>query len=171
VELKLDKKYLFDKTEPWDFQNPPMDVLELSESMVAHMFKWGGIGLAANQVGIPYSFFCMRGWGGPHEDFVILNPRIVHSSDETIELEEACLSYPGLVIKRTRPKDIRLRFQSPSGETHSLTFQGILSRTVQHEIDHLQGNPFWDTVSKLKFDRALKKGIKKGFPLEGIKYK
>lgn len=171
MELELNNKFLFTPTEPWDFKNPPMDIFSLSESMVAHMFKWGGIGLSANQIGFPYSLFSMRGWGNPQGDFVIINPRIIHVSDEVIELEEACLSWPGLVIKRTRPKDVRLRFNSPSGEVHTIPFQGIFSRVIQHEKDHLDGKPFWDTISRLKFDIAVKKARKKGFKLEGIKWK
>ena len=159
---------LLTETFKVDFSNPPFDIVEFSESLVKAMLEKRGIGLSANQVGYNYSVFAMR---GSPEHFVCFNPRIVQPSTEMIELEEGCLSYPGLVIAVNRPRHIRMRFQAPNGETFTKTFSDMTARAVQHEMQHLKGKPFWEGVSKLKFDRAIKKAKKRGYDYSHLTYK
>jgi peptide deformylase len=170
IKLSQDKSRLLQKGEKWDFSNPPMDIVELSESMVKTMLAKNGLGLAYNQTNLPdnFSIFAMR---GSPENFIIINPRIIQPSEEMIELDEGCLSFPNLIFHISRPRHIRMRFQAPNGETFTKTFTDMTARIVQHEMCHLEGKPFWTGLSKLKFDRDVRKAYKRGFDYRGLTYK
>ena len=118
------------------------------------MYESNGIGLAANQVGIPYRVFAMR---GAPENFVCFNPKIIQPSEMTVTLEEGCLTYPGLIVKVKRPQHIRVRFQTPNGETLTKQFTGMTARIFQHEIDHLDGVLFFNRANRYHKELALKK--------------
>jgi peptide deformylase len=170
IEYSKDKKRLLIPAEKWDFNNPPLDIIDLAESMVEFLLKENGLGLAYNQLELPgsYSIFCMR---GEPENFFLINPRLVFQSEEKIELEEACLSYKGLIFPITRSKTVKIRFQGPDQQTYTKTFTNMTARVIQHEMDHLAGIPFWNSISKLQFDRHIKKGYKKGHDFRNLTYK
>lgn len=140
--------------QKFDFSNPPFDPIEFAKELTMFMYENNGIGLAANQVGVPYRVFAMR---GEPENFVCYNPRIVQPSEMTIALEEGCLTYPGVVVKITRPQHVRVRFTVPNGETMTKTFTGMTARTFQHELDHLNGEIFYNKANRYHRDKALKK--------------
>ena len=96
---------LKNKCDNFDFNNPPFDPIQFAENLVKHMYDWNGIGLAANQIGIPYRIFAMR---GQPENFVCFNPRIVQPSEMQIVLDEGCLTYPGLYVKIKRPQHVQI---------------------------------------------------------------
>lgn len=139
--------------ENFDFDNPPGDPNELALGLMQVMNDNNAIGLAANQVGIPLRVFCMR---GHPENAVCFNPKIIHYGDEIETLEEGCLSFPGVSVKIKRPKDIRVRFQTPSGQVVTQAFSGLTARTFQHELDHLDGILFFNRTNKYYRDKALK---------------
>lgn len=143
----------------FDFFNPKFEPIQFAKDLVKFMYDNKGLGLAAPQVGVPYSIFAMR---GEPENFVCFNPRIVDYSKETIVLEEGCLSFPGLILKIERPKHIRVRFETPNGDTLTKQFTGMTARIFQHEYDHTKGKRFFDNISKLKLDMAVKKAKKLG---------
>jgi peptide deformylase len=145
-------------TQPFDFLSPPFEPIDFAQRMVKFMYDKNGIGLAANQIGIPYSIFAMR---GSPENLVCFNPKIVWYSDAIVELEEGCLSYPGLILKIKRPQHIRVRFNTPNGEVMTQKYTGMTSRIFQHEYEHLQGKKFTENISKLKLNIALRKLKKK----------
>lgn len=140
--------------EEFDFSNPPFDPIEFSKELIKFMYDNKGIGLAANQIGVPYRVFAMR---GTPENFVCFNPKIVRYSEQQISLEEGCLSYPGLIVKVKRPQHIRCRFQTPMGETLTKQFTGMTARVFQHELDHLDGVIFYNKANRLHREQALKK--------------
>lgn len=144
-------------TKQFDFLSPPFEPIDFAQRMVKFMYEQNGIGLAGNQLGIPYSVFCMR---GSPENFVCFNPIIVWYSDAMVELEEGCLTYPGLFVKIKRPQHIRVRFYTPNGDILTKKFTGMTARIFQHEYEHLQGKRYIDNISKLKLDMALKKAKK-----------
>jgi len=157
MELKLvphNDPILKKKCEVFDFQNPPLDPIELANSMVKTMYENNGIGLAANQVGIPYRVFAMR---GAPENFVCFNPKIVQPSQMEVVLEEGCLSYPGLFVKIKRPQHVRVRFTLPNGDTVTRQFTGMSARIFQHELDHLDGIIFYNRANLYHREKALKK--------------
>lgn len=140
--------------EPFDFSNPPFDPIEFSKQLVKTMYDHNGIGLAANQVGVPYRIFALR---AAPENFVCFNPRIVQPSEAEIVLEEGCLTFKGLQVKVKRPQHVRVRFQTPNGETLTKQFTGISARIFQHELDHLDGIVFYNRANRYHREQALKK--------------
>ena len=142
------------KCEEFNFNDPPFDPIEFSKEFVKFMYEKKGIGLAANQIGVPYRIFAMR---GSPENFVCFNPKIVHYSEEKIVLEESCLSFPGLVVKVKRSKLIRVRFQTPNSEIKTEKFVGMTSRIFQHEMDHLDGTLFFNRANLFHKEQAMRK--------------
>jgi peptide deformylase len=140
--------------EIFDFISPPTDPIELAHNLVKTMYENNGVGLAANQVGLPYRVFAMR---GSPENFVCFNPKIVQPSEMTIILEEGCLTYPGLLVKIKRPQHIRVRFTTPNGDTITKQFTGMTARIFQHEMDHINGEIFYNKANRFHRDQALKK--------------
>lgn len=136
--------------EKFDFTNPPVDPAKLAEELVEHMNHFKGIGLSANQLGLPYRVFAMI--GEPYH--VCFNPTITGTNTEEILLDEGCLSWPGLYLKVKRPSLIRVRFQDYQGYTHVKKFSGISARCFQHEFEHLEGGKFIDHVSQFALNRA-----------------
>ena len=118
------------------------------------MYESNGVGLAANQVGVPYRIFAMR---GSPENFVCFNPKIVQPSEQEVVLEESCLSYPGLIVKVKRPQHVRVRFAMPNGEIRTDTFTGMTARIFQHEMDHLDGIKYFNLANKYHREQAFKK--------------
>ena len=156
------KKYnLVDETDPilstkmdrFDFQNPPTDPEELGKELLAHMRYFGGIGLSANQLGLPYRVFVTEGDPG----FACFNPKITAFAGEEVLMDEGCLSYPGLYIKKKRPQMIRVRFFSPTGTPIVKRFAGMTARIFQHEMEHMDGENYLDGVNNLVLQRAKKK--------------
>jgi peptide deformylase len=139
---------------PVDFNDLPFDMIEFAHDLVKCMYDSNGIGLSANQVGVPYRIFSMR---GSPENFVCINPRVVNPSEEQVYLEEGCLSYPGLMVKIKRPRHIRVRFNTPNGDTRTETFTGMTARCFLHEMDHMDGNVFYKHATDYHRHQALNK--------------
>jgi len=152
--MKHNDPILITQCQPFNFQEPPFDPIEFSNELVKAMYEWNGLGLAANQVGVPYRVFAMR---GQPQNFVCFNPRIVLPSAEQIILDEGCLSFPGLVVKVKRPRNIRVRFDTPNGDTRTETFIGMSARVFQHELDHLNGLLYFNKANRYHKEVALKK--------------
>ena len=110
-----------------------------------------GVGLAANQVALPYRFFILNITADPEQkdkELVFINPVIVkrHSS---IEEEEGCLSIPGVYCDVRRARKIKVQAFSLAGELVEYEAEDLFSRAVQHETDHLDGKLFIDYLSLL----------------------
>jgi len=152
--VTLDDPTLVKVCEEFDFIHPPFEPIEFAKELVKFMYDSNGIGLAANQVGVPYRIFAMR---GEPENFVCYNPRIVHRSEQEVILEEGCLTYPGLLVKIKRPQHIRVRFRTPNGETLTKQFTGMSARIFQHKLDHLDGIVFYNKANRFHRDQAMRK--------------
>lgn len=143
---------------PFDFQNPQIDPLKIFEELRDTMVEKRGVGLAAPQIGQPYRVFVM---GNPDEKETIVgcfNPIITSVIDETdVEMEEGCLSFPGLFIKIKRPRAIRVRYTTYDGSTNAIKFEGMTARIFQHELDHLNGVVFTDRATKFRLSQARAK--------------
>jgi peptide deformylase len=136
----------------FDFNNPAIDPIQIADELIMTCHDNKGIGLAANQIGYPYRVFCTIG----AESFVFFNPKIVSEGTEKIDLIEACLSVPGVSVKVKRAGEVRVRFQTPSGLTTTKTFNGLTAKTIQHEIDHLDGIMFFNRANRYHRDKAMK---------------
>lgn len=143
----------------FDFENPPEDPAEIAKNMAEAMDKFGGLGLSANQVGLPYRMFVMRTMHEGDEESKVLpyyNPKLTRVSQETDLMKEGCLSFPDLFLMIKRSKTIEFTYQDETGEEKSAVLEGIGARCVQHEIDHLNGILFLQRASRLKLERAMK---------------
>lgn len=152
--LSHDDPILSEPTKEFDFADAPCNPIELVNALTKIMNDNQGIGLAANQIGVPYSVFVMRVSERP---IAVFNPRIVSMSNEIISLAEGCLSWPGLYVKIKRPKHIRARFQNERGETDTHMFTGMTARCFQHEMDHMSGIEFWRHANKFHRDQGMRK--------------
>lgn len=164
-ELTRDIKSLLNPVPDFNFGFQQIDPLELATNLIETLYANGGIGLAANQCGLPYRVFVM---GGSPSDIVCFNPTIVYTSNETDLYKESCLSFPGLSIELERPKNIRIRFTTPDGQRHTTRFDGMTARIALHEVMHLNGKYFFEGISKMKMRMALKKAKKLGYDYEGL---
>ena len=134
------------------------DRKELSKVMYDNMVKYGGLGLSANQVGLPYRMFVMGGHPQVEDGKVrtVFNQLINDVSPESINLKEGCLSFPFLFLSIKRPKWCSVRYTDENGEEIEETLHGMSARIFMHENEHMNGYVFTDLVSKLKLERAEK---------------
>ena len=134
------------------------DRKELSKVMYDNMAKYGGLGLSANQLGLPYRMFVMGGHPQVEDGKVrtVFNPLINDVSPESINLKEGCLSFPFLFLSIKRPKWCSVRYTDENGEEIEETLHGMSARIFMHENEHMNGYVFTDLVSKLKLERAEK---------------
>ncbi len=124
------------------------------------MYSAKGIGLAANQVGLPFRFFVVNVTADPEqqdEEFVFINPRIRRRKGATTG-EEGCLSLPGLYANIERAEEIVVEAYDLDGEGFEMELDELPARVVQHETDHLDGVLFVDRLDpeeRLKLDLKL----------------
>jgi len=150
--VELDHPLLRTKLERFDFNNPPTNPHELANDLIETMIHHKGLGLSANQCGLPYRVFVL--WSNPTK--VMFNPVIADVSSEQVTLEEGCLTYPNLFVKIKRPMLVRVRYMDSHGEAHTDKFTGISARCVQHEIDHLNGENYTMKANKFHLDQAIR---------------
>jgi peptide deformylase len=113
------------------------------------MYEQNGIGLAANQVDLPYRFFILNLTADPaagDEEHVFINPVITRRKG-TAEDREGCLSFPEIYAPVRRPEKIVLNAYTLAGAEVSYEMDGLYARAVQHEADHLDGILFIDKLS------------------------
>ena len=134
------------------------DRKDLSKVMYDNMAKYGGLGLSANQLGLPYRMFVMGGHPQIEDGKVrsVFNPLINDVSPESINLKEGCLSFPFLFLSIKRPKWCSVKYTNENGEEIEETLHGMSARIFMHENEHMNGYVFTDLVSKLKLERAEK---------------
>ncbi len=134
---------------------------KLIDDMVDTMHAARGVGLAANQVGIPQKLcvidLSLRGEKAPL--IVLINP-IILEREGVIEAEEGCLSIPGYLTAVKRAERVFVKGLNREGKEISIEGEGLLARAIQHELDHLDGLLLIDRISPLKrefFKRRYKK--------------
>ena len=122
-------------------------VRDAIEQMFDIMYDAQGVGLAANQVALPYRMFVVNVTGNPNagEELVFLNPTLSRPRGTAIQ-EEGCLSLPGLRADVRRPERVVVDAYSLDGQPIRLDLEGFLARVVQHEFDHLEGRLFTDRL-------------------------
>ncbi|NKF21947.1 peptide deformylase [Solimonas marina] len=133
----------------------------LIDDMFETMYDAPGVGLAATQVGIALRLAvmdCSEDKSKP-QPIVIINPEVLEPSDRQ-EMEEGCLSVPGVADKVQRYNRLKLRALDRKGQPFELDAEGLLAQAVQHEIDHLDGKLYIDYLSALKRERIQKKLLK-----------
>ncbi|HEX9503368.1 MAG TPA: peptide deformylase [Patescibacteria group bacterium] len=120
-------------------KNFDQELLDLADEMIETCRKANGIGLAAPQIGksIRMCIIDLEHMGLPA--FALVNPKITKKSWSKVEMEEGCLSIPGVFGIVKRPKKITVEAQNLEGTKTKFVASGLLSRVIQHEVDHLDG--------------------------------
>ena len=114
-----------------------------------------GIGLAATQVGVMHRVLVYR----VERDApiaAVVNPELEWSSEESEEMEEGCLSLPGVGVDVDRPVHVRVRARDERGEAILIEASGLEARVLQHEIDHLDGVLILDRTPRDQRKQALR---------------
>jgi peptide deformylase len=132
------------------------EIRQLVKDMFETMYDAPGIGLAATQVNVHQKVIVIDVSENKDQPLVLINPEIIdHNGKE--EMEEGCLSVPGIYEKVQRADKVRIRALNEQGETYEMDADGLLAVCIQHEMDHLEGKLFVDYLSEMKRQRIKKK--------------
>lgn len=152
--------------DPFDYNN--LHPAPLALDMINVMNNEGGLGLSANQVGLNAQMFVMKTFlnkthGNP---LIVMNPVIKGLSKEVEAGPEGCLSHPGLILKIRRPISCLVEFDSLTSDLKDVIhietkLDDIDARIFLHEYDHLHGIQYINRTSKLKYEMAEKRRIKR----------
>lgn len=144
-------------------------IRQLIKEMLQTMYSANGIGLAAPQVAVNKQLIVIDCEPDNPDTLplALINPKITKYGKELCDLEEGCLSIPGVYLAVTRPDEIEVSFKDENGRPRKIKASGLLSRVIQHEMDHLNGVMFVDRVEN---DLALTEELKKqGFAVNAVK--
>ncbi len=153
---KLPAKILRTPTE--DIKLPAdKNITRLVKNMITTCKVANGVGLAAPQIGknLNMAIIYLEEMGLPA--FPIINPKIISSSKQQEDMEEGCLSLPGLYGTVSRPKKITIEAYNLEGEKFQITDDTFLARVLQHEIDHLNNILIIDKFKEITTGKELVK--------------
>lgn len=129
----------------------------LIDSMIETMREYDGVGIAAPQVRVSKSVFCVECIGNPRYPgsppvalYVAINPKVRILDKSPLGLWEGCLSVPGLRGKVFRAKKVELTALDRGGSPFRVVASGFHARIIQHEYDHLQGTVYLDRMKNLR---------------------
>jgi peptide deformylase len=124
----------------------------LVADMAETMYAAPGIGLAATQVDVHKQLIAIDVSERRDSLVVLINPEIVDASGVS-DIEEGCLSVPGIYDTLERAERVKVRAYDQNGNPFTLEAQGLLAVCIQHEMDHLKGKVFVESLSQLKQQR------------------
>jgi peptide deformylase len=149
-------------------------VRRVAAAMLALMYENRGLGLAANQVALPYQLLVMNYAGDPEQrdkEGVFINPVILERKG-SMEGDEGCLSFPDLFQKVRRARTCKVQAYDLQGRLLELEVSELPSRLWQHEVDHLHGELYIDKMGPIgklasrsalrDFERIFRKAQEKG---------
>jgi peptide deformylase len=158
--LTYPNKFLRSPTEPVTFPLSK-EIKKLTRDMIETVHKADGIGLAAPQVGKLVKLIVINLEKSELPPFPLYNARVVKKAFKKMEVEEGCLSLPGVFGMVKRPKEVTIEAQNSEGKTITLTDDGWVSRIAQHEIDHTNGVLIIDLIKKYTAGEDIAKEWKK----------
>ena len=126
---------------------------KLAKRMIRIMHDAPGVGLAAPQIGVLQRLLVYDVDDAPR---VLVNPRLDEFSEEIEEIDEGCLSVPGVTMPVSRPVSLRVRALDATGEPLEFYSEGLEARVIQHEFDHLEGVLIVDRTSRSARAAALR---------------
>lgn len=129
------------------------DIRGICQLMVEVMIRENGVGLAAPQIGISKRIFVMD---VDDKLYIFINPELVELSEETEETREGCLSVPGVDTTVARSTRAVVEGLDLDGKRIRLEGEGIIARAIQHEMDHLNGNLYFDRISTARRQSLIK---------------
>ncbi|MFE0626119.1 peptide deformylase [Streptomyces sp. NPDC058864] len=134
------------------------ELASLVEDLFATMYAHDGVGLAANQIGVPlrvFVFDCPDDEDVRHLGYVV-NPRVVREDGVVVTGDEGCLSLPGVQAGTARYDETAVEGVDADGAPVRVEGTGFFARCLQHECDHLGGGLFVDRLTGLRRRRALR---------------
>ncbi len=131
-------------------------VRQLVDNMFETMYAAPGIGLAATQVNVSQRVVVIDISEDNKQPLCLINPELLDLQGIE-EMDEGCLSVPGVYETVQRAEKVRVRALDRDGSAFELEADGLLAVCLQHEIDHLDGKLFVDYLSQLKRTRIRKK--------------
>ena len=134
------------------------DLKDLVEEMKQTMMEYGGVGLAAPQVGLSRRILILSEDGSYENATALINPKI-QTSGELVTHQEGCLSFPDIYGDILRPDKVTVEAVDEEGNELKFEQDGWISRIIQHEFDHLEGRMFVERMSpadKVRIKKALK---------------
>ena len=154
IASKKNERFLRQKTKNVDLKKlKELNLPTLIREMKKIMRDADGVGLSANQIGLDMKLFVAEipadHAHGKSKFYAVLNPEIIKAESEMAELEEGCLSVPGVFGSVSRPDKIVISGFDIRGKRLKLKAWGFLARVFQHEIDHLNGKLFVDRAKSL----------------------
>jgi peptide deformylase len=129
----------------------------LIDDMFETMYDAQGIGLAATQIDVHLRVVVIDLQDDEHEPLVMINPEFETLTKQIDEMQEGCLSVPGIYEVVKRPEHIRLKALDRDGNPYEMEATGLFAVCIQHECDHLNGKLFVDHLSNLKRSRIKSK--------------
>lgn len=126
---------------------------KLAEDLAETMYAAPGVGLAASQVDVHKQVIVVDVSERRDSLVTLVNPEIIESSGVS-DIEEGCLSVPGIYDTVPRAERVKVRAWDADGKAFTLEAQGLLSVCIQHEMDHLKGKVFVEYLSQLKQTRV-----------------
>ena len=120
------------------------ELLGTLDAMIPMLSEYHGVGLAAPQIGISQRFFVMNAGDKVRK---VINPEILEKGSAMAEMEEGCLSIPGIHKRVRRARRITVRYMDETGKTVEEELKDFPARVFQHEYDHLDGILFVDRIS------------------------
>ncbi len=130
---------------------------QLIEDMYETMYNSRGVGLAAQQINKAIRLFIIDAslYGDEYEeakDFkkIFINAKITSFEGDDWEVEEGCLSVPGINEFVKRKSIIKITFLDENFNEHEETYSGMISRIIQHEYDHTEGIVFIERLPQIK---------------------
>jgi peptide deformylase len=164
-----------------EYQSKPLlkidqKVRDIVAEMFDLMYESEGVGLAANQVNLPYQLIVLNPTGDPEQkdqEYVLINPTILKLKGKNVDGEEGCLSFPGLRLIVPRAAEVKFQAINLKGQPQTYIWKDFMARIVQHETDHLFGSCFYQRAVesitpnyelflerlKEKFQEDVKKGL------------
>ena len=127
-------------------------IRKLIKDMAETMYAAPGVGLAATQVDVRLCVIVIDVSESRDQLRVFINPELIAASGEA-DIEEGCLSVPGVYEKVRRAERVTVRALDAAGEPFTLEAEGLLAVCIQHEMDHLEGTVFVEKLSRLKQSR------------------
>jgi peptide deformylase len=124
-------------------------VQTVADRMFEIMKEKSGLGLAANQIGLPWRMFVMN---INNKSMVFVNPMLTFDNKRIVSMKEGCLSVPNIYLTIERPQSVYVEAVDVTGKPFKASYSGTYSRCIQHEVDHLNGKMFFDkSISLVNF--------------------
>ena len=136
------------------------EIRALWDEMIVAMDEMPGVGLAAPQLGVGLALAVVDASTARGQAVRMANPKILHSSVEFRDHEEGSPNLPGVWARISRPRAVTVQYLNADGAVEDRDFVGLWATSVQHQIDHLAGQMFFDRMTKMRRDMLIKKAHK-----------